>query len=37
MSNLAKRPWRWAANQDEVLWALAQQFHYPYANQAVLG
>ncbi|MDO9238292.1 MAG: polysaccharide biosynthesis tyrosine autokinase [Aquabacterium sp.] len=21
------------ANQDEVLWALAQQFHYPYANQ----
>lgn len=25
------------ANQDEVLWALAQQFHYPYANQAVYG
>lgn len=22
------------ANQDEVLWALAQQFHYPYANQS---
>jgi chain length determinant protein tyrosine kinase EpsG len=21
------------ANHDEVLWALAQQFHYPYANQ----
>lgn len=21
------------ANNDEVLWALAQQFHYPYANQ----
>lgn len=23
------------ANQDEVLWALAQQFHYPYANQSL--
>lgn len=22
------------ANQDDVLWALAQQFHYPYANQS---